>query len=386
MKKNLRNLLLAVSAGLVIAKGGNALYSSIHPERSPVYKYAINKNVKPIVAEELEKKLNYELENNYAEFIDALSIQDQETQKIFVDSDLLDNKKISNKELENAKKRKLDKKGLQIENPQEIYAVLANSSNLVNVEKYSRENSINSMINLLSFYKFIKEEGAEDENISLFLYNPAQINLTETEVYKSLLEKKLFEDILPTEKDIQEKMKSFSKRDFINSIKTLNADSNDLIFIAWTIPSLEKTKEKIELTHGANNHELEINKEIVLPFEIGSSINNLNYEKAIILQSSFEQSKILHYINRTSTTQSVLLTDSEKVKLGLTNTIAISLWNEKENAMMHFIKKYKQNKNQSIKNLASSEGYNSKVFYFNSKEKSPEECPWFYKPLIKDKN
>jgi hypothetical protein len=371
MKKRLRNTLITAITGLAIL-AGSKIYSIINPERSPAYQYAISQGLTKEIAKELELRLKplrlkpVELEANDKGFINAISSYDLELQKKCIKSDILDNKNISNAELKNVLEKKLNKAGTQIENPEEIYAILVNGS-ANSVGRYSRENAINSVQKMLLNYKLFKEEGVDEDNIFLI---SANADLFETERKKSSLEKKA---LLGTEDN------------FLKAIKNLHLDSNDSGYLGIFIPSTIKPEKKLRNSYPQTKRNyIEMGGEMIRPSEIGFSIREIkSYKKIIILQDSKEDN-VLPYLDINPFTASSDLTPMQKRDFSLKKVLGISSQTreglENENFTRELVKEYWKNKNQSIKELA--EKVRAQVYYFDYGEKSPEESPDFYKPLF----
>lgn len=399
MRKSIRNILLTFLAACALNIGTMCVRED--KEKSEVYEYAVKQNINQEIAEMLEERIGKEIKPNYHEFIDTISLYPENLQKICINSDILDNKHISTEELRNTKKATL--KG--IENPAEMHAVMANGSGPGNSNRYSLTNSVYSMLNVISFYKFLKDNNVNEENMFMFLSNPAELNLIETEEYKSLLEKRLMtvkdnliipseitlSRVLPSEQEyneIKNKIRGDATiKNFSNAIRDLSSDYNDIVCIMFSDPSGKD--DYIEKIAGRNNASVEFNKKIMSNLDLSMILTSQNFKsgKNIIFQNSRYASKIIPLLERTNP----YLTN-EGVNM-LKNTLGICSANinglNNEIFTLDFISKYLEDPKQSIKNIMQKlkkirEGdmYLPEIYIFNNGNISAEQYPGFYRPFL----
>jgi len=388
MKKTLKGILspknVILSALVYTALSvGNYACKVLNPERTPLYEYAISKRINPKTAKRLDERLSPELEDNYENFINAISSYSPESQELCIQSDILDNKHISDAELKNVREKILDKTRTEIENPREIYAVLANSSGPSQSERFSKKNLVYSALDIISFYELLKKNGTSDENISLLMYNPLDLNFLDTPEYKSLLKEKRFQKILPLEDCLQIDGEA-TKDNFLSAIKDLNSDSNDRCYIVLSDSSPKKVKEgDLEIMYGKRNTFLELDKKIVFSRDVADVIKGSEYEKMIMFLNGGEARGFFPSMGINAISQSLLLSDSEKREAGLKNILAID--SAGETFLMNFINQYLKDKEQSIEGILEElkkSSLTSNAYHFKGREKSAEECPWFYSPFM----
>lgn len=269
----------------------------------------------------------------------------------------------------------------EIENPKRIFAVLANGSGPSQSKRFSEKNFNYSLLDTLSFYKLLKEEGVSDENISLLIYNPANTDIFETEEYKSLLEKKLFSDVLPSKKDKIEIDGVATKDNFFNALKNIHPDSNDVVYVVISNSSPKEINDGV--IYGSRRGYIELDKESVYPSNLQDALNSLKSEKKFVILNNGDSENFLPSFNRLWASQ-YFLSSAEKEELSLRNTLGISSPKgygfEKETFVMNLADNYSKNKKQAIKNMLGK--LKNESYYFDKGEKSPEECPWINSPLF----
>ncbi len=402
--KKLKFALIGLAALALAAGTGKTLLNYAFPKRTATYEYAIENNIKPKIAGVLEKKLKPEPEDNDKKFIKIISAYPEKLQEACVNSDILDNRNISEKELENTQRATLN----GIINPREIYAVLANGSGPQNPEKYSQTNFVYSMLNVMSFYKLLKNNNVSDTNISLFIYNPINMDVFKTETYNSLLEKKLttiehgkkviskipLSKILPSEKDEIQIDGTATKNNFIKRIRTLPSDYNDTIYIMFSDPA-GKGGGILGGVPDRNQSHIEFNKEIFTNSDLIDAIKsqNLKYDKMFIFQNSANSSNLASALHKTTCYNSFVLPYSERISNCPKNVFAIISANtsklDNEIFTLDFISKLQENPDQSIKNIMDTlnmtrkgDLYLPETYYYNLTKIAAEESPLFYKPFF----
>jgi hypothetical protein len=279
----------------------------------------------------------------------------------------------------------------QIGNPEEVYAVLANGSGPSQAGRYSQSNAVYSALNILSAYKLLKQEGAKDENITLLMYNPAEIDFLKTKEYKSLLEKKAFAKVLPSEEDTIQIDGKATKNNFLDAITKLPSDSNDSIYIIFSIPAPKK-QEDTEIMYGSRNPYIQLDKETIFSVDIASAIKDIECKKMIIIQNSGDSANLLPTLEINGINRSNYTSSTEKKERKIKKLLGIVSPNTKEMEneifIIRFISEYMKDKNQPIqgimKKLDINPSFPPKAYYFEGGKRSPEECPWFYSPFMKN--
>lgn len=270
-----------------------------------------------------------------------------------------------------------------------VYAVLANGSGPTQAERFSEENSNYSMLNVLSFYKFLKQNGVSDSDISLLTYNPAKTDIFKTKEYKSLLEKKLFDSVLPSKEDKIEIDGEATKDNFINEIKKIKAGPNDIVYLVLSVPS---PKEKISngVIYSTRTNSIELDKESMLSYEFAGLVDSLKDAKKIIIMNTGDANNFLSNMEINSIKYSAFLSTSEKREMGLKNTFALSSPEdcgfEKETFIMKLVKELEAGDKKTISEVITKMKNNHsapQAYYFDGNEKSVEESPDFYAPLFR---
>lgn len=358
MKKGLRNALMIglISLG---ALGVGAKISGVFSKQktTPVYEYAIEKNLGKTIAKKVESRLTSKLEENEKKFIDIISSYSKSLQEICLDSDILNNHHISEKELENVRKAGING---TVNNPEEIYAVIANGNGSENPKFYSQKNVEHSLANISSFYKFLKNNNVTDENISLLLYNPTNVKL---------------DDMTVDDKSDAD--------NFLNAIKNSHTDDNDVLYIAYSNPGPESNESNQNLNNNyisfdgnsinLSPKEKSDRKKIRLhSFYLASILEEKEYKKTIIIFNTWDSKNFLDL------NFSPYGVDPENI-LGISSPNKIGPYNE--TFMSYLISEQIKNPKKSIKELINDE---SKMYYYNENgvRRSPQECPWYNKPII----
>ena len=338
-----------ILAGLILAI--SSLYvSRMFPrlKANPDYQYALSKGIERKIAEPLTKKLS-PLDINDKKFIDIISDYSPELQKACVTSDILDNAHISKKELENTKKATLE----GIVNPEEIYAVLANGSGPHNPDFYSQIKTEHSLTNVFSFYKLLKKNNVDDDNISLLISNPSKINIFETATHdfffkenrklSTIKKGKQVKSTIPPSKllpmpedEIKIDDKS-TKDNFLESIRNIKSDYNDMVYIVYSDPG-GQLPEILKRMKTREENYVEFSGELVADFDLNSAIKNLEYNKMIILQTSSYSSSLLKNLNNLRKIRNILAISSPS-----SDEIKDTLFN------IAIIDKHLDNPKQSIK-------------------------------------
>ncbi len=269
----------------------------------------------------------------------------------------------------------------EIENPKKIFAVLANGSGPSQPKRFSEKNFNYSLLNILSFYSLLKREGVSDDDISLLVYNPANTNIFETEEYKSLLEKKLFSGVLPSKKDKIEIDGKATKKNFLNALRKIHLNSEDVIYIVISNSSPKEADEKI--MYSARNLCIELDKESVMPSDLQYALKNLEQGKKIIILNDGDAANFLPSLDASLENQ-YFLSSSEKRELSSKKVLGISspadYGFDKETFIMSLIRDYMKDKKQPIKKIIN--GLKDESYYFDKGERSLEECPWINSPLF----
>lgn len=393
MKRNLKKAIFIALAGLSLSYF--PVKSILHkPKKSPIYEYALSKGLETKIAKSLERLSP--LDKNDKEFIDIISSYPKKLQQVSVNSDILDNNYISKKELENTKKATLE----GIINPKETYAILANGSGPSDPDWYSQKDVKSSMANILSFYKLLKDNNVNDDNITLLMYNPSKINLSKLKQDNSYskkhhkivdVKKRELSNLLPSSEDSIKIDGIATKKNFLNAIRNLHSDYNDTVFIAYSNPGGHPPKS-IKDYIGRENNYIEFSGVPVAYYDLNFAINKIQFDKLTIIQNSRYAANLLRNLNNTN----LMLENSNNTSPGkLKNVLAITSPNmdniSNETFLLDFVEKYRKNPNQSIKDIMKIENriykkdlYHPQEFYFNNngKRRSTEECPWFNKPLF----
>lgn len=387
-----RKIIYTGMLGLALASCGINAYRKALPQKTEVYNYAIEQGIDSSIATQLEKKLSSNLETNYKEFIDTISKYDSGLQKKCADSSILENKKISKKELKNVKDKKLNSTETEIENPRETYAVIANGSGSSNAEKHSEENKNYSLLTVNSVYKFLKEKGVSDENITFLVYNNK--NIFDTKEYKSLLEKKV--KGLPSKEDELIVDGKAVKDKFLNAIKNSGADSNDRLLIVYHSPS-ERARVRYEGTTDNIRDAVRFNNENISPWELTYALKeaNKNCQEITIIENLGGNLPLAEKIDVTPSHDWV----KEKIKEEkLKGVLVIS----SPNTTPTFKEKILNNEmftiqligdamnGSSLEESLKKSNYSDEeksierpsVVYLDGFRKSADECPWFDKTLL----
>ena len=391
--------------GLAIASAINCgfnIHKKMLPQRTEVYNYAIEQGIDSSIATKLEKKLSSNLDKNYREFIDTISKYDSDFQELSVNSSILENKKISKKELENVKNKKINSTETEIENPIEIYAVIANCSDSNSPSNYSKRNQNIAEISTKSFYKFLKDNNVPDENISFLQYIDSQEKLFETEEYKSLLERKIsgteklpMSKILPTKDyEIISDGKA-TKKNFLEAIANSGADSNDKLIIYYHSAS-KKDREKSELATSELGDMVKFNDEKIITPELREAIKKVNeYCKQITILENLGGNQNLAKKLDNLLTQ-FLVPESERINKNLKGVLIISSPNPHNinsetlnNEIFTLNLIGNETKGVPLKeNFESLKGDKEEVIrlpyavFLDGVKKAPELCPWFDKSLL----
>lgn len=271
-------------------------------------------------------------------------------------------------------------------NLSETYAILANCSGTTTAERFSEQNHHYSMLNILSAYNLLKQEGLSDENISLFIYNPTEENIFETKEYKSLLEKKALTGILPSKTDKFIIDGKATKENFMNALRKLNLDSKDTLYVVLSNPSPKKIEEPNGINYGTADTYVLLEDEELFSADLASTMNSqrLGDAKKIIILNSGDSNMFLPYLEENVFLDSFFLSKKEKKDLGLKSLLALSSPREgtfdKETFIMNFLNQYNKDKKQPIRELI--EKTNGKAYSFCGIKIAPEKNPWFNKPLI----
>jgi len=278
------------------------------------------------------------------------------------------------------KKAYVENPKIQIENKSRTYAILANASGPSQPERFSEENANYSMLNILSFYKFLKGKGVDDKDITLLMYNPTNTDVFETKEYKSL-EKKLSADILPSKKDQVEIDGEATRDAFLNAINNLHSNSNDLVYIVISNPSPNDENDN-RIVYSKRNAYLEFDKETIFPWEINLDPKN---GKAIIILNNGDAANFLKDLNKNIFPKSFFLSSSDKKRMNSANILAINSPEgyglDKETFIMQLLNQTLIDKKNSIKDIISNLK-NGQAYYFDGTKKSSEECPWINSQLI----
>lgn len=224
------------------------------------YQYAQDVGLEERFSKEL-KRLG-RLDENDKEFIDTIAKLPEEYQKIALteggDMNIAANGHISSKELEETKEYARNPSEEGIENPKEVYAVLANGKFGVPKVEYAFGESF-SIANILSVYKVLKDRGVPDENITLMVYHPHFDDVVHTRFYKSHNQNykkllKFLEDMdidideytrplpysaeviraLPSSEDeveVDMENEEVNNPNFLKAVASLNSDKNDVSVI-----------------------------------------------------------------------------------------------------------------------------------------------------------
>jgi hypothetical protein len=262
--------------------------------------------------------------------------------------------------------------------PGKTYAILANTSGPNETHRFSEQNSIYSMLSLYSFYKHFKEEGISDENITLLMYNPTNIDVFKTKEYQSLLEKKLFSNVLPSEIDKPEIDKGIdgkaTKKNFLDVIHNLHLNSNDKAYIVIFNPS---PKGQDENRYTTTSSILEFDKEIVRGDEM-HSLTSSKVGKIIIILNNGDASDFSNYFNNNGYDYQI---PPKRNTNALTIDSPIGYGFDKETFIMQLLSKSLMNKKYSAREILN-DFKGSKVIYFDGEEKSYLECPSLDEPLF----
>ncbi len=364
MKNPLRKALMIslISLGaLGVAAKVSGVFSK--PEPSPIYEYAIARNLGKDIAQKAEKRLNPEFNENDRKFLDIISSYSKGLQEVCLSSDILDNGDISDAELESVRKAKLE--GI-VKNPEETYAVIANGNGSDNPDLYSQKNAEYSLANISSFYKFLKNNGVTDKNISLLVHNPTDIKLDGIKI------------------DNKSNIINFSK-----AIKNSHTDYNDSIYIIYSNPGPDKSPGYHSLSNiyisfdgNPNLISLESDKKTrFYSFDL-SDLLKKKYKKAVVIFNTWDSSNFLGNLDSSSTG------DNPKNVLAISSPNEIGFYNE--TFMLDLVSMQMENPKRSIKELidmfnkAHKGREESKVYFYNENgvKRSPEECLWYTKPLI----
>ena len=274
------------------------------------------------------------------------------------------------------------------ENLSETYAILANCSGTTTAERFSEQNHNYSMLNILSAYNLFKQEGLSDENISLFIYNPTEEDVFETKEYKSLLERKALTGILPSKTDKFAIDGEATKENFMGALEKLDLDSKDTLYIVLSNPSPKELEAPRAVQYSIEDTYVTLDNDEIFSIELAQAINfpKLKEAKKIIILNSGDSNAFLPHLERNIFSESFFLSDKQKKEMGLRNLLALSSPKEgtfdKETFIMNFLKKYNQDKKQSIRELI--EKTNGKAYSFEGIKVAPEKNPWFNDSLFKN--
>jgi hypothetical protein len=271
----------------------------------------------------------------------------------------------------------------QIESPGKVYAILANTSGPSEPNRFSEQNANYSMLNILSFYKFLKGKGVDDKDITLLMYNPTNVDLFKTNEYRSL-EKKLSPGILPSEKDRIEIDGEATRNTFLSAINNLPLNPNNLVYIVISNPSPKEERDNStnQISYGTRNTYLEFDKELVFPMDINPDPKN---GKVIIILNNGNAANFLQQLNKNVFSQSIALSPSERKEMNLANILAINSPKgyglDKETFIMKLLSQDLIDKKQSIRKLIESVKC-GELYFFDGTKKSIYECPWINSPFM----
>ncbi len=364
----------AISIALVTTVGylpmSCASLKVFSPLEFPTYEYAVNNGVDYDAAETLAKKLG-SMDGNDKEFIDVVSNYPLKLQEACANSDILDNKHISNKELENTRKATLE----GIVNPKETYAVLANGAD---------DEGGYAITGILFFYKLLKDNNVNDENITLLLYNKLHEDYTNTPAQeyfkfnpkylagKYEIKQKIIEYTSLTKEEIEIDSEEVTKGKFLRAIKNLKSDPNDKVYIVYGAHAL---KNEVVFNVISPNGKAIFDpkygqKKGFTNRDLNEAISNLEYERLIVIGSTCFSASLLKNLKTKNTLAIASSGSEEKSKFS---------WD------MNFVIKYEEQIYISdIINYGATSEYQIIPFYFdNNGEKRPiEECPWIDEPFI----
>lgn len=404
MKLSLRNLLLIGAASWAISYGAinNALNKIFHKEEDSVYTYLVSQGINSENARILTPKINPELTNNEKEFARIISGYPSDLQRICVESDILDNRHISKAELESARRAGLERK---IINPKEIYAIILNGDGSGrDPETYSQENTEYSLGNILAFYKYLKDDKVDDENISLLINNPTNVNLTDNATHDFFRKggrfltrkdgKTIFSDIpvnelLPvkTEEIVIDDISN--KENFLESIKRLKTDYNDTLMIAFSDPGSRLLAPRPY--DRDQKRYWQFNDSALGYNEFCYSITGLNYGKLIVIGNTPQAGDFLS--NLEAAGPGYVFEDSKppyiKNILAIESPNTLGFYNE--TWMLRLLSRQRENPERTIENLleigkeTGEEKNNPSRSYFYNKmgrNRPLQECSELYEPLV----
>ena len=373
----------AISIALITTSIGYLPLSCASFEKKDIYRYVLNKHFNENISNTLIEKLS-PFNGNDKKFIGIISDYSEELQKVCVNSDILDNKHVSNKELEATKKATLE----GIVNPKEVYGVVANGA----------ADGYYFIPNTLTFYKQLKDNNVHDDNITLLIHNPDNNNnIFETPSFdfyskegvkritvkdgKPALSTISLSNLLPQSEDEIEIDISTTRTSFLNSIINLPSDFNDDVYIGYFSHGVEyKTSDLRPIQFPESN---------MSSRDLNYAISKLDHDKMTIVQGSCYAANLLRDINGPHEIKNVL-------------AIASSDIYEESGVpfFINFITQQLNNPKKSVKEILEIEKaiYNSQldenqkthpqVFFYNENGKSvsPEECSWNHEPFLVPQN
>jgi hypothetical protein len=363
MQRKTSTRLIAGLAAIVMAASAML---SCKKEISPIYSYAVERSIGEEEAKELAVRLNPVFEENDKEFIKIISAYPKPIQKACINSDILNNHSISDKELENAKKATLE----GIVNPEETYGVLANGDTFKGgLGEYSQKNVEFAIGNVLALNKYLESRGVDDKHITLLIRNSSNVDLYNNAATK------LFGDILPKKGEQIAIDGDSTGENFKKATHNLPSDYNDTLYILTSNPAPAVSKSERD-SHGDSDY-------IIFPdgaFFSTDFVPKLpdEYKRAIIITNSWYSRNFSCTLN---------LNASNKRPR---NIMAIASPNdaspENETCTMDLVSRMYKNPKSSIEELFGKlKFYNEppKVYYYNEEGvlRNAQECPWFKEPF-----
>ncbi|MDD5699879.1 MAG: hypothetical protein PHH00_01650 [Candidatus Nanoarchaeia archaeon] len=369
--------------------------------KNPVYQYAVGIGMPKEMAEILSKKINPRLEPNDRTFIDIISAYPEAKQKACINSDILDNRHISKAELKATRKATLE----GIANPSEIYAVLANgdSAGQGDLERYSQENVEYSLGNLLAFYELFKDNGVDDENINLLVYNPTNASLTDNATHKffknggkflTIKDGKIVPSDVPSNELLPLKETNIvvddisTKENFEKYIRGLKSDANDTLFIVYSDAAFITSRKPHE---SEQKKYWQFSDNFLTYDTFGGSLQDIKYGKTVVIANTPENRDFLENLDKGGPGYAY----SKDRKPFVREILAIESPNSygfyKETWMSDLASRFRGNPNMTMKDVldigkgtGEEKDISYDAYYYNKEgyKRPLQECAWFYQPLI----
>ena len=276
---------------------------SERPEnKHPSYAFMTSQGITHENAILLAPELIGELSANQKQAIEVISKYPPALQRECVSSDVWANRHISDAEVLAIKNAGLEGRVI---NPSEVYAVLANAPGDTMPEHYNQRGTEFALTGMLSFYKWMKSNGIDDEHIKLLVYNPSEADFYDNQATRFVKQGGLWlpagvspEKIIPIRGDEIKVDEDSTAESFYRAITENRSDENDILYLLIATPSPNLTGVLKE--RARNKSFIDFDRGLVSSTGIISRLNSSNpynnfsrYRQAVLIGQNYGAQRLV---------------------------------------------------------------------------------------------